>query len=129
MCYFEFICGNWCFSFLIKTWVDVQCNGLLFFSIAYLHSMCKQFHSFGSAALGVFSTEDANTRQCFWLFPTCSYCLMMLQYPWHLDPLDLWLAVLSLSRIINLFTSLGVFNPKADLDTLYVTQAWKKLIL
>lgn len=54
---------------------------------------------------------------------------MMLQYPWHLDPLDLWLAVLSLSRIINLFMSLGVFNPKADLDTLYVTQAWKKLIL
>lgn len=71
------------------------------------------------------STEDANTRQCFWLFPTCSYCLMMLQYPWHLHPLNQWLAVLSLSRIINLFTSLRMFNPNADLDTLYVTQAWK----
>lgn len=64
------------------------------------------------------STEDANTRQCFWLFPTCSNCLMMLQYPWHLNPLDPWLAVLSLSRTINLFTSLRVFNPNADLDTL-----------
>lgn len=83
--------------------------------------MCKQFHSFGSAALGVFD------RRCEYqaVFLTVSYMLLLFNdASISLTPRSTGsVALLSLSRIINLFMSLGVFNPKADLDTLYVTQA------
>lgn len=120
MCYFEFICGNWCFSLLIKTWVDVQCSGLLFFSIAYLHSMCKQFHSFGSAAPGAFN------RRCEYqtVFLTVSYMLQLFNdAPISLTPRSSGSMARSIIALQN--HKLVYVSQSVQPYTLYVTQAWK----